>query len=112
MNHTLLNEEHAILAQTFFDEGRNEKYVSEYLEKNQFDPRTASAIHHRFKALCYEKRKKIGMLLLGLGAILCIAGFMFTLLLSHEHASFNFALYGMTSAGATGLMAGLACIIG
>ena len=52
------------------------------------------------------------MLLVATGAILCVVGFLLTLLLSHNHGSFNFALYGMTSAGAMGLFGGLACIIG
>lgn len=112
MSQITLSEEHAGLAQKFFEEGRQEKFVTSYLSENGFDEVASAAIHNRYKHLCYEKRKKIGLLLVGAGAFLCVVGFMLTLLLSQNHGSFNFALYGMTSAGAMSLFGGLACIIG
>ena len=112
MSQITLSEEHAELAQKFFEEGRQEKFVTSYLAENGFDEVASAAIYKQFKQLCYEKRKKIGMLLVAAGAILCVVGFLLTLLLSQNHGSFNFALYGMTSAGAMGLFGGLACIIG
>ncbi len=64
------------------------------------------------KAIQYEKRKRIGMPLLALGVVLCIAGFAITYLSSPSGFWFHFALYGITGIGASSIMGGLFLLLG
>ena len=60
--------------------------------------------HHHIKS-----RK--GILLIGIGVVLCVTGFV--LVVTQQTGDvFNFALYGMTGAGGSCIMGGLALLIG
>jgi hypothetical protein len=64
------------------------------------------------KAIRYEKHRRIGLLLLAPGILLCIAGFAITYISSHSGFGFHFGLYGMTDLGASPIMGGLALLLG
>lgn len=59
-----------------------------------------------------EKRRKLGFLLVALGAFLCVLGFVITLLLLDQGVNFNVAMYGTTGAGGALLLGGLVAVLG
>ena len=59
-----------------------------------------------------EKRRRIGFALVGVGAFLCIFGFLITLLMLQQGMNFNVALYGATGLGGGMLLGGLFAIMG
>lgn len=60
----------------------------------------------------FAKRRRIGFFMVGVGAFLCIFGFLITLFLLQHEANFSVALYGATGLGGTLLFAGLVAIVG
>ena len=53
-----------------------------------------------------------GALLIGLGVILCLVGFVVLITSTHEGLTFDIALYGLTGSGATSIVGGMAMIFG
>ena len=58
-----------------------------------------------------ERRRRIGFLMVAIGALLCIFGFMLTLFLLQHDVNFNVALYGATGFGGCLLFGGLVAIL-
>jgi hypothetical protein len=59
----------------------------------------------------YHQRGCKGLLLIGIGIVLCVAGFL-VVITQQTGPAFNFALYVMTGIGATCIISGLALIMG
>jgi hypothetical protein len=59
-----------------------------------------------------EKRRRLGFVLLGAGAFLCVFGFVITMFLLQHEVNFNLALYGTTGAGGAMLLGGLVALLG
>ena len=60
----------------------------------------------------HDKRRRIGFLMAGIGAFLCVFGFLITLFLLQHDVDFGLALYGTTGLGGTLLFGGLVAILG
>jgi len=66
---------------------------------------------HGAKQPSQNRHHSKGILLIGIGVVLCVTGFI--LVITQESgATFNFALYGMTGTGGSCLVGGLALIMG
>ena len=100
------------LATRLQKEGKCTDEVREHLIQSGATGQEADAALRELRNLHFEKCKRIGIPLIVLGALLCIGGFLATFLLSQQDGGFNFALYGMTGAGATSLVGGLAILFG
>jgi len=58
-----------------------------------------------------ERRRKIGFLMVGAGAFLCVFGFLITLILLQNEVNFHVALYGATGVGGLLLFGGMVAIM-
>jgi len=71
----------------------------------------AGEADNTIKTSKFERRRKIGFLLVGAGAFLCVFGFLITLVLLQNEVNFNVALYGATGLGGLLLFAGMVAIM-
>ena len=60
----------------------------------------------------HDKRRRIGFFLIGIGAFLCVFGFLITMVMISQGANFNVALYGATGVGGVSLFGGLVAVMG
>ena len=60
----------------------------------------------------YEGQRKRGFLLLGIGALFCVLGFVVVIFSSNHDALFKVGMYGFTTLGTMLVMAGLMYIMG
>ncbi len=60
----------------------------------------------------HDKRRRIGFFLIGIGAFLCVFGFLITMVMISQGANFNVALYSTTGLGGVSLLGGLVAVLG
>lgn len=71
----------------------------------------AGEADNTIKTSDFERRRRIGFLMVGIGAFLCVFGFLITLVLLQNEVNFNVALYGATGLGGLLLFAGMVAIM-
>lgn len=59
-----------------------------------------------------SQRRKAGVIMVAVGAFLCVFGFLITMMLIQHEVNFNFALYGTTGLGGSLLLGGMVAILG
>ena len=88
------------------------KSVREYLEEKIQDIAHRDSIMAAVKKAYYLRRRKRGSMVLLLGCILLIIGFVCTVTMFHSGSSFTTVMYFFTAAGIIGILIGLVDVIG
>jgi|ERR1700740_941909 len=87
------------IANNAYTKGLRSDEIKELLIKEHNDPEMAYAITKKVISDHYTERRKEGLLILLVGAILIVVGFILTCFNFHANKSITFAMYGLTSAG-------------
>jgi hypothetical protein len=77
------------------------------IKENNASEEEVEHIIKQLKKIQHEKDHKIGRALVLIGAVLLLAGFVFTFLNIYANQPVHFAMYGLTSAGLAVLFVGL-----
>ncbi|MFN8310134.1 MAG: hypothetical protein U0T73_09245 [Chitinophagales bacterium] len=72
----------------------------------------AEDVRKVLRQLEHDRNSHTGMILIGIGVVLCITGFISCLLMTNCDGVFHAALYGITGTGGICMLIGLAFIIG
>lgn len=99
-------------AQKLFAENRSPADIEKQLHSEGYDTDEVAETMRHIKKSHHHRMSNMGMLLIGIGVLLCIGGFAVLFCSSYDCAGFNLALYGMTGAGGTSIMGGLFLIMG
>lgn len=86
--------------------------ITEILLQKHNDEAMVYAIVKRVKSEHYAKHRKEGLVILGVGLVLILAGFLITCFNFHSNKSFTVAMYGLTSLGLVVVFVGLYKIVG
>jgi len=86
--------------------------ITEVLLQKHNDEAMVYAVVKKVKSNHYEKHRKEGLIILGVGLILILMGFLITCFNFHSNKSFSFALYSLTSVGVGIVFFGLYKIVG
>ncbi len=86
--------------------------ITEVLLAKHNDEAMVYAVVKKLKSDHYAKHRKEGLVILGIGLVLILAGFLITCVNFHSNKSFTFAMYGLTSLGLIVVFVGLYKIVG
>ena len=100
------------LSQQLFEKGKSNNEIATYLTSAGYTADELAEAATHLKKLGNQKKQRLGLMLIAVGVFLCVTGFIVVLVAINQGTSFNFALYGMTSLGATSIMGGLFSILG
>ena len=98
-------------AQNLIEQGKSLAEIETGLLNSGHSIEDVAAVVAQLKQLQYRKQSRSGILLIALGVIFCVTGFIAVVTLAHPDAAFNFALYGMTGLGSTSILGGLFLIL-
>ncbi|MCC7298951.1 MAG: hypothetical protein IT244_11515 [Bacteroidia bacterium] len=101
-------EDGTIKVKQWKSEGMGWETIETLLEEHGYSPRQAEDAIQLVKKEIRAKHRSLGMLLLGIGSILCLFSMMFSLLVGPN----TFVLYGLTMIGVTIAFAGLVYVMG
>jgi len=93
---------------------RNDDFekITDVLLTKYNDQAMVYAVVKKLKSDHYAKHRKEGLVILGIGLVLILAGFLITCFNFHTNRSFAFAMYGLTSLGLIVVFVGLYKIVG
>lgn len=86
--------------------------ITDVLLTKYNDEAMVYAVVKKLKSDHYAKHRKEGLVILGIGLVLILAGFLITCFNFHTNRSFTFAMYGLTSLGLIVVFVGLYKIVG
>lgn len=86
--------------------------ITEILLQKHNDEAMVYAVVKKVKSDHYAKHRKEGLIILGVGFVLILLGFLITCFNFHTNQSFTFAMYGLTSIGLIIVFWGLYKIVG
>jgi hypothetical protein len=100
----------ALKAYQWFGRGMTTQQMEAELVKEGIDERHVAEMLRELKKLYYAKRTSQGLVLILIGAIICLTSCIVTFFSSYS--SMSLALYGLTSIGVVIVFAGLMKIFG
>lgn len=100
------------MAMDLLDKGFSRLDARQFLLKNGYDESDAEIFTSQAYKAHHLKRRKLGVVLGLMGCALLATGFFLTLFIFQLDQSVDNALYGMNSAGAILLMAGMTILLG
>jgi hypothetical protein len=100
------------LAQKLFAQNKSLTDIEKQLNNAGFAADEVTDTMTQIRRSHHHRMSNMGMLLIGMGVVLCIVGFGALFCSSYGCTTFNVALYGMTGAGGTSIMGGLFLILG
>ena len=100
------------LAQKLFAQNKSLTEIEQQLNADGYAPEEVTDTMTQIRKSHHHRMSTMGMMLVGMGVVLCIAGFGALFCSSYGCTTFNVALYGMTGAGGTSIMGGLFLIMG
>ena len=100
------------VTRTLLEKGTDTEEIKEHLEKNGTDVILIAVVIKEAKKDHYEKLRKEGFRLIGLGCITGFSGLLITLINFNTTRSIDFAMYGLTTIGISIVFWGLYKIIG
>jgi hypothetical protein len=89
------------------DQRTTDEIKEELLKQEDIPEQELHLIIKYLKTLKHDKAHKMGRLLILVGAIFLLAGFVFTFFNIYKNQSVHFAMYGLTTAGLIILFMGL-----
>lgn len=92
--------------------GVGRKQFSTQLSLQGWNDEQQAEAQKAYEECTLSNRRKIGTLLLVVGSLLCVFGFLITMVLLQHEVNFNLALYGATGLGGAMLLGGLVAIMG
>jgi hypothetical protein len=87
------------IADNAYEKNMKPDDIKALLIKEHGDPEMAYAVVKKVISDRYTERRKEGLAIVLLGALLIVIGFFLTCFNFHTNKSITFALYGLTSAG-------------
>jgi hypothetical protein len=93
-------------------EGESNSAIIAYLHKNGADEATITSLVDKIRKERYAMRRKRGVKLLLLGAVMLLTGFVLTLVFVYNNTSIDYVMYGMTTAGIAVLLWGVVDVLG
>jgi len=101
------------MAESLLNQHANPQKIEEILriDKNVSDADVTQIMQHIKKIYYASKRKRGGTIIL-VGSVLLLIGFILTVANFHSNTSFQYIMYGFTSAGLLIIFAGLYDIFG
>jgi hypothetical protein len=109
--HEIWDELYAIARNSFHDGITGDK-LEQLLMQHSSDHAMIFAVIKKMKSDYYEKRRNEGLLIIAVGAVFILAGFIITCFNYHDNKPFSFAMYGLTTIGIGIMFYGLYRIIG
>jgi hypothetical protein len=95
-----------------FHSGHSSDSIGKLMESNGISSDVYESALKLVKKEHYEKRRSRGVVLLGVGGILLLSGFVISAIMFHSNGSPTFALYGLTSVGIGLIVWGMADCLG
>jgi len=96
-----------LMARQHHDEGKSIQEIEDILVNNGLSRIEAVRISGSLTSNKFEKKRKRGFLLIGIGSFLLVFGFVLTVIMYHNGMPIELAMYGPTMIGALLLMGGL-----
>ena len=103
---------HLALADELIAKSTSAAEIESRLSEAGFCTDEISAALDHVRHIRREGFSKAGVMLIGLGVLMCIVGFIVLITSTHEGLSFDIALYGLTGTGGTSIVGGMALIFG
>jgi hypothetical protein len=100
------------LAQKLFAQNKSLTDIEKQLNDTGYATEEVTDTMTQIRKSHHHRMSNMGMMLVGIGVLLCIGGFAALFCSSYGCTTFNVALYGMTGAGGTSIMGGLFLIMG
>ncbi len=100
------------LAEQYLASGMNFETIKEKLLQRYNNDEVIMIIISQIKREYYNKRRKEGTSILGIGLAIILVGFVLTCFNYHANESVTFAMYGLTSTGILIVLWGLYKILG
>ncbi|MBK7665941.1 MAG: hypothetical protein IPJ32_00520 [Sphingobacteriaceae bacterium] len=111
-NNKALWDELVELANEFYARQYDFEKITEILLEKHNDEAMVYAVVKKVKSDHYAKHRKEGLVILGIGLVVILAGFLITCFNFHSNKSFTMAMYGLTSLGLVIVFVGLYKIVG
>lgn len=92
--------------------GFTTKELQDYLAEKGLDAAVSERLISQAKNIRMAKSRRTGLLLLAVGSVFLVGGFIVTAVLFHSGTSVNYAMYSMTTLGILLLMMGLIKVMG
>ncbi|MBX2903353.1 MAG: hypothetical protein KF872_07325 [Chitinophagales bacterium] len=108
MEHSLSSSE--IL--TLYKKGKSFQQILQQLVESGIDEQLAKSTVEQVRNGYYERQRKIGLPLLLIGGILCMAGLACNFFFSSHETAFYVSLYGLAGCGSLIGFAGLVYLLG
>lgn len=93
-------------------EGESNSAIIAYLHKKGADEATITGLVDKIRIERYAMRRKRGVKLLLIGAVLLLTGFVITLVFMYTNRSIDYVMYGMTTAGIAIMLWGVVDVLG
>ncbi|MFN8712774.1 MAG: hypothetical protein ACK5Z2_07965 [Bacteroidota bacterium] len=97
---------------TLLKEGENNSAIIAHLHKIGADEATITELVDKIRKERYAMRRKRGVKLLLIGAVMLLSGFILTLIFVYNNKSIDYVMYGMTTAGIAVLLWGVVDVLG
>ncbi len=111
-----LHDEHSdelyLLAKQMVERDPDFTFIRETIFEKCQNRELANEIVDQVRMVYYGKKRKSGMLKLGLGCVLLVVGFALTVFNFYSNESFTFVMYGFTTVGLGFLFWGLYDLFG
>ncbi|TND00367.1 MAG: hypothetical protein FD123_4386 [Bacteroidetes bacterium] len=92
--------------------GHSTQELRDFLSGKGLDDDVSERLIKQAKTIRMIKSRKTGMVLLAIGSIFLLGGFIVTAVLFHSGTSVNYAMYTLTTIGILLLMIGLVKVMG
>lgn len=94
-------------AKLWYEQHKSFSEIQDLLIKDSNDQLTSEEIVKQIKLIHYANKRKRGAMIILTGSILLLIGFIMTVSNYHDNTSFEWIMYGFTSAGLLTIFAGL-----
>jgi hypothetical protein len=101
------DNQYTLIAQQYHQEGKSKQEIEDILVEKGLSRTEAVMIAGSLISNKYEKKRKRGFLLIGIGSFLLVFGFVLTVIMYHNGMPIELAMYGPTMVGALFLLGGL-----
>lgn len=101
-----------LLANQYYASGINFENINEKLLQRCNDEELVYAVIRKVKSEVYTQKREDGVIIIAIGLILILAGFIITCFNFHSNRSVSLAIYGLTAIGISVLFWGLYKIMG